>query len=89
MSEHAENGWYYLRPNQTEPVGPVQADEIRFLFATNQIVRRTFVWTAGMEDWKPLSEVGSLQQTDRVKKLNLGFLGVHKKPPARIDPPAS
>ena len=83
-----ENSWYYVRPGQTEPTGPVQADEVRFLFATNQITRRTLVWSPGMEDWKSLSEVGSLQQTDRVRKLNLGFLGIHAKPASRIKPPS-
>jgi uncharacterized protein DUF4339 len=87
MSESKENSWYYLRPNQAEPMGPVQADEMRFLFATNQITRWTLVWSTGMEDWQPLGEVGSLHKTDQVIKLKPGFLGVHGKPPTRSPPP--
>jgi hypothetical protein len=87
MSEvSSENPWYYVRPGKTEPIGPVQADEIRFLFATNQITRRTLVWSAGMDDWKSLGDVGALQQTDRVRKLNLGFLGIHAK--SSLTPPS-
>lgn len=85
-AETPENLWYYVRPGKTEPIGPVQADEIRFLFATNQITRRTLVWSAGMPDWTTLGEVGALQQTDRVRKLNLGFLGIHAKPSSSIQP---
>lgn len=84
--EPQESRWYYLRPNKTDPVGPVHADELRFLFATNQITRRTWVWSSGMPEWKTLGEVSSLQQTDRVKALNLGFLGIHAKPSLRVDP---
>ena len=87
--EDKEDCWYYLRPNQIEPIGPVHADELRFLYATNQIVRRTLVWSPGMDDWKALSEVSSLQQTDRVKTLKLGFLGIHAKPPVGFHPPKS
>jgi len=88
MSEASQDtAWYYVRPNKVEPIGPVQADELRFLFATNQITRRTLVWSAGMDDWKSLGEVSSLQQTDRVRSLNLGFLGIHAKPPSRLQPP--
>ena len=83
-----ENNWYYLRPNKTEPVGPVHADELRFLFATNQITRRTYVWSPGMEDWKTITEVASLQKTEKVTRLSLGFLGIHAKPSVRLDPPA-
>jgi len=85
--ESPESRWYYMRPNQTDPIGPVHADELRFLFATNQITRRTLVWSPGMIQWKTLSQVSSLQQTDRVKMLNLGFLGIHAKPSVRVDPP--
>ncbi len=86
--ESNEDCWYYARPNQTEPVGPIHADEIRFLYATNQIVRRTLVWSPGMPEWKTLGDISSLQQTDRVKKLRLGFLGIHAKP-VRLQTPES
>ena len=84
-----DNSWYYVRPSQSEPIGPVQADEVRFLFATNQITRRTLVWSPGMDAWQTLGDVSSLQQTDRVGKLSLGFLGIHAKPPTRLLPPDS
>jgi hypothetical protein len=52
--------WFYERGG--ESAGPVPAREIRVMLQTAQITPRTLVWSEGMAQWAPLSEVPSLNQ---------------------------
>ena len=47
--------WYYEQSG--ESVGPVSQQDIRMLLRNGLITRGTLVWTEGMAQWTPLSEV--------------------------------
>jgi hypothetical protein len=79
--------WYYLKWNKSEPIGPLPSDEMRFLFATSQINRRTLVWTPGMEYWEELGNVNAFQKTERIKP-KMDVHGVRITPPSADDRPS-
>jgi hypothetical protein len=80
----SEDIWYYLKWNKNEPIGPLPSDELRFLFATSQINRRTLVWSPGMESWEELGKLTSFQKTERIRP-KMDIEGVRIKPPSVTD----
>ena len=46
--------WFYVEGN--EKIGPVDQVEIENLFGSGKILRDTFVWTEGLENWVLLEE---------------------------------
>jgi hypothetical protein len=51
--------WYYALDNQRQ--GPVDKKEIQRLINEGELGVDDLVWTSGMDDWTPISEVDSLQ----------------------------
>lgn len=51
--------WYYAVDNQQQ--GPVDEPEMHRLLASGIITPDTFIWSAGMADWQPLSTVPQFQ----------------------------
>ena len=49
------DSWYYNDAGQQR--GPVDAEEIRSLLETRGINDETLVWSEGMPEWKPVSDV--------------------------------
>ncbi len=47
--------WFYVQDRQK--VGPVSKEEIRSLFEQGTIAGEDLVWTQGMSEWKPASQV--------------------------------
>lgn len=47
--------WFYVQGN--EKVGPVSKDEIEALFKKGSLLKDSYVWTSGMENWTILEEV--------------------------------
>lgn len=52
--------WFYTQGGQRK--GPVQADDLRALLATQTIDGETPIWRKGLKDWLPLhqSEIGAI-----------------------------
>ncbi|MGB5983572.1 MAG: SPFH domain-containing protein [Nonlabens sp.] len=61
---------YYYALNGSQS-GPASFEQLRSLFASRTINKETLVWKAGMDGWKPLSEVEELKT----------FLGGNTPPP--------
>lgn len=51
----SSNEWYYVQDRQK--VGPVSKEELRSLFDQGTIAGADLVWTQGMSEWKPASQV--------------------------------
>lgn len=52
-------GFHYAQ--QGKQAGPVSVDELRNMLRTGQLAPTDLVWTSGMADWRPASEVPELQ----------------------------
>jgi len=50
-----QENWYYRLNDQQ--VGPVSQDEIIRLFLQRTLTADSYVWTEGMQDWQPISQV--------------------------------
>jgi S1-C subfamily serine protease len=48
--------WYYM-DSQGNQVGPVSQTKLLELVAAGEVLPTTYVWTAGLTEWKPLKEV--------------------------------
>ena len=53
------NQWHYL-DNAGQQAGPVTADDLQQLATTGEIHPETSVWTEGLEEWIPASQVEGL-----------------------------
>ncbi|MBC7981262.1 MAG: RDD family protein [Armatimonadetes bacterium] len=53
------DSWYFNDSGQQR--GPVNAEEIKMLLATHKIQADTLVWSVGMPEWKPASDVIGFQ----------------------------
>lgn len=51
----SSNEWFYVQNQQK--VGPVSKEEIRALYEQGTITGTDLVWTNGMSEWKPASQV--------------------------------
>lgn len=47
--------WFYL--DGADPVGPVAEEVVRQLAATGHLFMESFIWTDGLAEWTPLSDV--------------------------------
>lgn len=56
-----EGEWYYLKPNDTAPQGPVNRDGLKQAFTRGQTNLSCKVWVEGMAGWTPISEVPILK----------------------------
>jgi hypothetical protein len=68
--EANQPGWFYLKPNQQDAVGPITADELKHLFSQGKVGKQTLVWTEGMEQWEEIGKLVSFQKTEKVR-LNI------------------
>ncbi len=50
-----QKGWYYSRDNQ--PLGPVDFGALRLMAANGELSPNDLVWSEGMPDWSPSSNV--------------------------------
>jgi hypothetical protein len=55
-----EGKWYYA--SGSDKVGPVDKSEIEDLFAKGKILKDTYVWTEGMENWTFLEEADQFSE---------------------------
>lgn len=49
--------WFYMRGQ--ERMGPYSQEQVAELYQRGEIADNTYVWTAGMQDWVPASQVRS------------------------------
>jgi hypothetical protein len=54
------SGWWYIVNGQR--IGPVSDDDLYHLLAGNTLTPSTFVWKAGMEEWRAAAEVDALDK---------------------------
>lgn len=54
------SGWWYIVNGQR--IGPVSDDDLHHLLASNTLTPSTFVWKAGMEEWRAAAEVDALDK---------------------------
>jgi hypothetical protein len=75
---NSDETWFYALGGQR--IGPVLADKLRELLATQTIDGETQIWRKGMADWQPLgkTEIGThLEETPppvRPNDINNGFV---------------
>jgi hypothetical protein len=75
---NSDEAWFYALGGQR--IGPVPADKLRELLATQTIDGETQIWRKGMADWQPLrkTEIGTdLEETPppiRPNDVNNGFV---------------
>ncbi len=50
--------WYYSK--NSNQLGPVSLDEIRFKLASGEIAGTDMVWKEGMQNWSPIASCGEL-----------------------------
>jgi hypothetical protein len=53
--------WYYSK--NSNQLGPVSLDELRYKLASGEISGTDMVWKEGMQNWSPISSVGELAVT--------------------------
>lgn len=74
--------WFY--ENNGEQQGPVTEAVLKELHVSGQILGRTLVWSKGMSDWAPFSEVfpegTSARSTPAVPPVQAGPLSAHDNP---------
>lgn len=58
------NDWFYL--NGEEQVGPYPGEQLHELISAETITRETLIWTEGMPEWLPASEVENLFSPEAV-----------------------
>ena len=59
MSVTAPEQWFYSHQGQQR--GPVPLDELRAMLAAGQVTWSEMVWSAGMANWVPASQVAALR----------------------------
>lgn len=59
-SESASKAWYYAVGSDQR--GPVPIEELRGLWQANSINQQSLVWSAGMSQWVPVSDVPGLME---------------------------
>lgn len=81
--------WYYAQGDQR--LGPVSLAELRLFLQSGKIQKGTLVWTDGMQDWAPASEVKAVSGSDSPENLRVP-MGPPAKPglaePSATPPPA-
>ena|SRR5690242_6877035 len=58
----AQKLWYYLN-DKKEQFGPMSFNALSRAWVDGAIQEKTYVWNEEMENWQPLKEVASLQQS--------------------------
>ncbi len=83
--------WYY-RNREGESTGPISSEELQKRVDELVIVKKTYVWTDGLEEWVPASKVGGLFD----KQINASVSPATQAPsptqeasPTRIENPAA
>ena len=51
--------WYYVKNN--ERVGPVNEQELKTIFDSGELGKKSFVWTKGFDNWRRAEEVDELE----------------------------
>ncbi|MFK7909941.1 MAG: DUF4339 domain-containing protein [Akkermansiaceae bacterium] len=56
----AENSQWYYTDNNGQQAGPVDLAQLRIIVQQSSIPADSLVWSEGMDDWKPISDVDGL-----------------------------